>query len=273
MKLQKAPTLITLVFGSILFALPFYVMVVLSLKTPEQIATTSVWAPPSPVTWDNYRNVLTNPNVSFLAFLKNTTIISLLGTIGTLFSSACVAYAFARLKFPGKDRLFLILLATMMLPGIVTMIPSYVMFAKIRWVDTFLPLIVPAFFGAAYNIFLLRQFFLSIPREMEEAAFLDGASHWKIFTQVVLPLSGPALATVGIFAFIWNWRDFMGPLLYLNSPKNQTLETGLRMYQNLNNDQWHLLMAASVLVCFPLIVLFFIGQKAFIKGIVMTGGK
>lgn len=262
-----------LAIGALLFMLPFYVMVVMSLKTPEQIARTAVWSWPSPPTLENYAEVLRNPNVSFQLFLKNTLVIALLTTLGTVASSAAVAYAFARLKFAGKERLFMILLATMMLPGIVTMIPSYVMFAKIRWVNTFLPLVVPAFFAAAYNVFLLRQFFLGLPRELDEAAILDGASYWTIFTRIVLPLSGPALVTVGIFAFIWAWRDFMGPLLYLNDSSKQTLETGLRMYQTLNNDQWHLIMAASVMVSIPLIILFFVGQKAFVKGIVLTGGK
>jgi len=153
------------------------------------------------------------------------------------------------------------------------MIPSYVIFARLGWVNTYLPLVVPSFFAAAYNVFLLRQFFLNLPRELDEAAMLDGASPWEIFARIVLPLSGPALMTVGIFAFIYNWRDFMGPLLYLNEPDKLTLETGLRLYQSQNDDQWHLIMAASTLVSVPLVVLFFLGQKAFIRGIVMTGGK
>ncbi len=264
---------VALVLGAVVFALPFYVMIAMSLKTAAELASTSVWAWPVNPAWDNYQQVLTNANVSFATFLRNTTVIALLTTLGSVLSSALVAYAFARLRFPGRDRLFLLVLATMMLPGIVTLIPSYVMFAQIRWVDTWLPLIVPAFFGGAYNIFLLRQFFLSIPREMEEAAFLDGASHWAIFSKIVLPLSMPALATVGIFAFIWSWRDFLGPLLFLNDPEKQTLETGLRLYQSLNAEQWHLLMAASVMVCIPLIILFLVGQRAFIRGIVLTGGK
>ncbi len=262
-----------LLVGSVAFMLPFYVMLVMSLKTPQQIATTSVWTWPSPVIWSNYSEVLANPSVVFAKLLANTSLISAITTLGTLVSSIFVAYAFARMKFVGRDRLFIALLATMMLPGIVTMIPTYVMFAKVHWINTFLPLTVPAFFGGAYNIFLLRQFFMGIPRELDEAAVLDGASHFTILSRVIVPNSGPVIATVAIFAFIWSWRDFMGPLLYLNSPDLQTLEVGLRSYQSINGDQWHLMMAASVLVTIPLIVLFFIGQRYFIKGIVMTGGK
>ena len=185
-----------------------------------------------------------------------------------------VAYGFSRLRFPGRDRLFLVLLATMMLPAIVTMIPTYVEFKYLRWIDTFLPLTVPAFFGGgAYNIFLLRQFFMGIPRDIDEAAVLDGASHATIFWRLIMPNSGPALATVGIFAFIYTWRDFMGPLLYLNSPENQTLELGLNTYRSLNAEQWELLMAGSVLVMIPLLLLFILGQRYFVKGIVMSGIK
>ena len=168
----------------------------------------------------------------------------------------------------------MLLLATMMLPGIVTMIPTYVLYARIGWVNSFLPLTVPAWFGGgAFNIFLLRQFYLGIPRELDEAAFLDGASYFTIFSRIIMPLSGPALATVGIFAFMYNWKDFMGPLLYLNDPELQTNELGLSTYNALQAAQWHLIMAGSVLVMIPIIILFLIGQKYFVKGIAMTGGK
>jgi multiple sugar transport system permease protein len=165
-------------------------------------------------------------------------------------------------------------MSTMMLPAIVTMIPTYALYKYLHWVDTFLPLIVPAWFGGgAFNIFLLRQFFMGVPRELDEAAILDGASHSVIFWRIIMPVSGPALATVGIFAFIYNWRDFMGPLIYLNSPEKQTLELGLRTYQALQAEQWHLLMAGSVIVMIPLLTLFILGQRYFVKGIVMSGLK
>ena len=262
-----------LLTGAILFLLPLYVMVVMAMKTKGEVAATSVWALPPTFNLDNFKTVLGNPNAPFPMFLKNSAIVAVISTAGILVTSAMVAYSFSRLKFPGRDRLFLVLLATMMLPGIVTMIPTYVEFKYLRWIDTFLPLTVPAFFGGgAYNIFLLRQFFMGIPRDMDEAATLDGASHATIFWRLILPNSGPALATVGIFAFIYTWRDFMGPLLYLNSPENQTLELGLNTYRALNQEQWELLMAGSVLVMIPLLILFLLGQRYFVKGIVMSGG-
>jgi len=264
---------IVLIAGSILFLMPFYVMVVMSLKTPEEIARSPIWQWPVAPSMQNFIDVLQNPGVVFSLLLKNTAMLAVFCTIGTLISSITTAYAFSRLRFPGKDRLFIILLATMMLPGIVTMIPTYVLFAKLHWINTFLPLIVPTFFGSAWNIFLLKQFFSGLPMELDEAARIDGAGHMTILTRVVLPLSGPVLATIGTFTFIGAWRDFMGPLLYLNDPDKQTLEVGLRLYKTMNEDQWHLLMAAAVMVTIPLIIIFLVSQKAFVKGIVMTGGK
>jgi ABC-type glycerol-3-phosphate transport system permease component len=260
--------------GAVVFLVPLYVMLAISLKTEKELGATSIWAWPQNPTFENFRYVIENPNVSFALFLRNTFVISTLATLGVLVSSAMVAYAFARLEFPGRDRLFLLLLSTMMLPGIVTMIPTYVMYSKIGWVNSFLPLWVPAWFGGgAFNIFLLRQFYKGIPRELDEAAFLDGAGYWTIFWRIIAPLSGPALATVGIFAFMYNWKDFMGPLLYLNDPDLQTNELGLSTYNALQASKWHLVMAGSVMVMIPIIILFFIGQRYFVKGIVMTGGK
>ena len=225
----KGVGLVTLLLGVAVFLLPFYVMLAMALKDQSEVATTSMWSWPVHPTLANFVEVLTNPNVSFALFLKNTTFIAVTSTIGVVISSSMAAYGFARVEFAGRDRLFLVLLATMMLPGIVTMIPTYVLYKYLHWVDTFYPLIVPAWFGGgAFNIFLLRQFFMGVPRELDEAAILDGASHSVIFWRILMPVSGPALATVGIFAFIYNWRDFMGPLIYLNSPEKQTLELGLR---------------------------------------------
>lgn len=273
-KVTKVFTWLALVLGSIIFMVPFYVMLAMALKTPNEIAVSSAWAWPKDLTWENFGLVLSNPNVSFQLFFKNSLTIACLSTLGVVVSSSLVGFAFARLKFRGRDRLFILLLSTMMLPGIVTMIPTYFLYKHLHWIDTFMPLWVPAWFGGgAFNIFLLRQFFMGIPRELDEAALLDGATYATVFWKVLIPLSKPALATVGIFTFIHNWRDFQGPLIYLNSPEKQTLELGLQTYRSLNNEQWNLLMAGSVLVMIPLIVLFLIGQKWFVKGIVMTGGK
>lgn len=265
---------IVLVAGAVLFMLPLWIMVMMALKTPNEIAATPPWAWPKALTWENFQLVLGNENADFIMFFRNSSIVSAMSTLGVLISSSIVAYPFARLKFRGRDKLFMLLLSTMMLPGIVTMIPTYVLYKYLHWVDTFYPLTVPAFFGGgAFNIFLLRQFYMTLPRELDEAALIDGASHATIFWRVILPNSGAVLATVGVFAFIYNWRDFMGPLLYLNDPQKQTLELGLRTYQSLNAEQWNLLMAGSVLVMLPLIVLFLVGQRYFVKGIALTGGK
>ncbi len=271
---SRGLTLAILVVGVALFLMPLYVMLAMALKDQSEVATTSLWAWPRQPTLANFREVLQNPNVSFALFLRNTTFIAVTSTVGVVMTSAMAAFGFARIEFAGRDRLFLVLLATMMLPGIVTMIPTYVMYAQIGWVNTFKPLIVPAFFGGgAFNIFLLRQFYLGIPRELDEAAFLDGAGWWTVFWRVLLPLSKPALVTVGVFSFMGAWRDFMGPLLYLNEADKQTLEVGLRTYTALQAEKWHLLMAGSVLVMVPIVILFFVGQRSFVKGIVMTGGK
>lgn len=263
-----------LVIGAVVFMLPLYVMLMMALKTPMEIASTSIWSLPPRPSLDNFGTVLTNPNVSFSLFFRNTLVIAFLSTVGGVLTSAMVAYPFARLRFRGRNGLFTLLLSTMMLPAIVTMIPTYILYSYLRWIDTFYPLWVPAWFGGgAFNIFLMRQFFLGIPKELDEAAYLDGASHSTIFWRIILPLSGPALATIGIFSFIFSWRDFLGPLLYLNDPDKQTLELGLSTYRSLNNDQWQLLMAASILVVIPLILIFVLGQRFFVKGIALTGGK
>jgi multiple sugar transport system permease protein len=273
-KLLRILLWIVLLLGVILSLTPFYIMLAMSLKTPGELAGSSPWALPKEWAWENYGKVLSNPNAPFWMFFRNTTIIAAVSTFGVMLSSSVVAYAFARLKFPGRDRLFTLLLSTMMLPGVVTMIPQYVLWKYLGWIDTFNPMIVPAFFGGgAYNIFLLRQFLMGIPRDIDEAALLDGASHATIFWKLLLPNMGPAMATVGIFAFIYNWKDFMGPLIILNSPENQTLELGLTTYRSLNANQWELLMAGSVLVMLPIMVLFLLGQRYFVKGIVMTGIK
>ena len=233
-----------------------------------------MWALPERPTLDNFRTVLTNPDVNFMQLLWNSTVIAVLSTTGVVLTSSLVAYPFARLPFRGRDRLFVLMLCTMMLPSIVLLIPSYLMFKEVHWVDTFLPLIVPAYFGGgAFNIFLMRQFFMGIPRELDEAALLDGASHFTIWRRILLPLSRPALVTVGLFSFIYTWRDFLTPLVYLNKVQHQTLEVGLSTYSALQQEKYNLLMAGSVLVVIPLVVMFFVGQRYFVKGIIMTGIK
>lgn len=273
-RLLKAVALLLLIAGSVLFLIPFFTAANMSLKSEAEIKTTSTWTLPQQPTLGNYQELLTSPNVSFTGFFWNTLTISVLATLGVLISSSLVAYGFARLRFRGRDKLFIVMLSTMMLPTIITIIPSYLLFARLHWVNSFLPLIVPAWFGGgAFNIFLLRQFFLSVPRELDEAALLDGAGHFTIWRKIIMPLSKTALATVGVFAFIFNWRDFLGPLIYLNDTSKQTLELGLSTYNSIQQEKYHLLMAGSVLVMLPLVVIFFVGQRYFVKGIVMSGIK
>lgn len=260
--------------GAVVTLTPFYLMAVMSLKTGSEIAQ-NPWSLPSIPQWENYVRTwkIEGTDVTFALFFRNSLILAVLGTLGTTLSSSIVAFGFARLRFPGRDRLFVLLLASMMLPGIVTTIPSYIGFRYLRWIDTFYPLIVPAFFGGAFNVFLLRQFFLTLPRELDEAARLDGAGYGQIYWKLIMPLSRPALVTVALFAFIGSWKDLMGPLIYLNSTENQTLELGLRTFQTIRGTDWNLLMAGSVMVMIPLLVLFFAGQRYFIQGIVMSGLK
>jgi multiple sugar transport system permease protein len=229
--------------------------------------------------WQNFIDAMnrgSRPGVgaSFWVYFKNSLIIAFFTILGALLSNAPVAYAFARLKFPGRDLLFIIVLATLMLPYQVTMIPLYLLFNDfLGWKNTFLPLLVPAFFANAYDVFLLRQFFRTIPEEMCDAARVDGASEWQIFTLIVLPLSVPVLATVSVFTFLYAWNDFTGPLLFLDKPSLFTMALGLRDFQGQRTMVWNQLMAASVVFTIPIVVAFFFAQKTFIQGIKLTGSK
>lgn len=213
-------------------------------------------------------------DVSFGTFLGNTLVVCLLSVVGTVLSNALVAYSFARLKWPGRDWFFAATLATMMIPGPVLMVPLYGIFRSLGWIGTLQPLWVPSFFAGAFNIFLMRQFFLTIPEELTDAARIDGCSEWMIFWRIVLPLSKPVLAVVALFTFLGGWNDFMGPLLYLTRKHTFTLALALQSYSSRHNGvQWNYLMAASAVVILPIIVLFFLTQKTFIRGIVTTGIK
>jgi multiple sugar transport system permease protein len=229
--------------------------------------------------WHNFpdamqRSARPGINVNFWTYLKNTTVIAVLAIIGTLLSCAPVAYGFARLRWPGRDLVFLLVLSTIMLPYQVTMIPLFLFFTEtLHWGDTMLPIVVPAFFANAFDIFLLRQFFRSIPEDLLDAARVDGASELRIFLNIVLPLSKPVLATITIFTFLWAWNDFLGPLLYLNNPEHFTMALGLQDFQGQRNTAWNLLMAASTVFTVPIIILFFFAQRTFIEGIKLTGTK
>ena len=229
--------------------------------------------------WQNFPDAMqrgSRPGIgaSFWVYFRNSLVIAFFSIVGTLFSNTPVAYAFARLKFPGRDILFIIILATMMLPFQVTMIPIYLFFNDfLGWGDSFLPLIIPTFFANAYDVFLLRQFFRTIPEEMCDAARVDGASEWQIFTRIVIPLSVPVLATVTVFTFLWAWNDFTGPLLFLTSPRNFTMALGLQDFQSQRTMVWNQLMAAATVFTVPIVIAFFFAQKTFIQGIKLTGSK
>lgn len=264
------------ILGSIIFLAPFFWALSSSLKTPTEIVMYPPLLFPHTPQWSNYTQVWVL--APFGHFIVNSVIYAGLALIGTVASAAAVAYGFARFRFPGRDVLFLILLSTLVLPREVTMIPTFLMFNALGWVDSLKPLIVPSFFGGgAFSVFLLRQFFLTIPRELDEAAVLDGASSVRIFRSIVLPLSKPALATVAIFSFLGSWNDFLGPLIYLNTPENFPLSLGLRFFQQLpvvnGEPREHLMMAAAVMMAAPCILLFVVAQRYFVQGIVMSGLK
>ena len=230
---------------------------------------------PAPV-WSNYPEALRflPPETDHgLVFLENTVLVSVLSIIGTLFSSSFVAFAFSRLRFPGRNVLFTVLLATMMLPSAVTMMPLFLLFRDVGWVDTLTPLWAPAFLGQAFYIFMLRQFFLGVPVELEEAARIDGASWFSTFWRILMPQLKPALAAISIMAFMGSWNDFRGPLIYISSPSHETLAYALQLFQTAHGGEPALLMAASTLVMIPVLLLFFFTQRYFIQGVTLTGIK
>lgn len=263
-----------LLAGAVVFMLPLYVMVAMSLKSEQEIANSSMWAWPAHLTWDNYRTLLTDPDLNFFRKFLNTLFLASVPTAASLLTASMVAYPFARLRFRGRDRLFVILLATMMLPGVVTMIPGYVLMAKLGWIDTYKPFVIPAFFGGgAFSIFLIRQNMMSIPRELDEAAKIDGATNAVIFWRILLPNLGPVLATLGVLGFVGGFKDFMGPLMMLNDPDKMNLEVGLRSLQTAHRTDFHLLMAGSMLVLLPIFVIFVLFQRLFVRGLSLSGGK
>lgn len=268
-------TYLVLILIGGLFSVPAVWMVSSSLHSLTGVFSQPYEWLPDPVQWENYRRAVTI--LPFPRFLLNTVMITVPVMIATVVSSALVAYGFARFRFPGRDLLFAVCLATMMLPGQVTMIPLYIGFSELGWIDTYLPLIVPSLFGSPFFIFLLRQFFLTIPVDSEEAAIIDGAGRLRIWWSIILPQARPALATVLIFSFIGTWNDFFGPLVYLNSPEKATLTLGLNLMktQILGSGvvEWNILMAASLLVLLPNILLFAFAQRQFVQGITFGGGR
>ena len=258
--------------GAVVVMVPVVWMLSTSLKPLGQtLAFPPTWIP-KPFQWGNYVEALTF--LPFHLFAKNSLIYTVSTMVGEALASSLVAFAFARLRARGRNLLFLLVLSTMMVPAQVTMIPQYVMFSKIEWTDSLRPLIVPAFFGSPYLIFLLRQFFATISRDMDDAARIDGCSWFGIYWRVIVPMSKPVLTTVMILSFMWHWNDFMGPLIYLDSKEKMTLSLGLsRFTAQYGATPWNLLMAASLVTVLPCVVLFFVLQRYFIQGIVISGVK
>jgi multiple sugar transport system permease protein len=252
------------------FLMPFAFVVLTSLMSDDQALTTALW--PRPIQWSNYAEVFRQSPL--LRYTWNTWVIASLSTLGVLVSCTPVAYALSRLEWRGRQAAFLLVLSTIMLPFQVTVVPLYIIFTRLHWIGTMKPLIVPLFFGDAFSIFLLRQFFLTIPEELLDAARVDGANELTVLTRVVVPLARPAIAAVALLQFLYAWNDFFAPLLYLVEKKNLwTLSLGLSDFKGQFHTQWNLTMAASVLFMLPVILLFFAAQRVFVEGVTVTGVK
>jgi ABC-type glycerol-3-phosphate transport system permease component len=261
-----------LLLGSVVMLMPFLWLVSSSLKLENQIFIFPPEWIPNPVRFQNYVDALTYK--PFGTYISNTLFIVVLNMVAILGSASFCAYGFARIRFPGRDFWFAIVLSTMMVPYFVLMVPQFVIFTRLGWVNSFLPLTVPFFFGGgAFNIFLLRQFFRTLPEELADAARIDGCNEFTIYARIMLPLAKPALATVAIFTFLNGWNDFLGPLLYLSSPEKFTVAIGLATFRSVMRTRWDLLMAASTAMILPVVILFFFAQRYFIQGIVLSGLK
>jgi ABC-type glycerol-3-phosphate transport system permease component len=262
-----------LIAGAVIVMIPLAWMLSTSLKVPTQVNKfPPIWIP-NPVVWSNYISAVTIFPVPFYVFVRNSLFMSLSITVGTVMSNAIVAFAFARLHFRGSRVLFLIVLSTMMLPGQVTMIPLFIMFSKLGWVNTYNPLIIPSFFGSAYFIFLMRQFYATIPREMDDAARIDGCGILGTFFRIILPMSKAAVGITAIFAFSWSWNEFLGPLIYLSKMETFPLALALSYLRGTYRVLWSELMVVSFIAMLPPLILFFVAQRSYIQGIVITGVK
>lgn len=270
-RINRALAYVCLIVASAFFMIPFIWLLSTSLKPLTQIFTFPPEWIPRPILWSNYSRAV--EYIPFWTYLKNTAIITIASTLGVIISCPLVAYSFAKLEYRGRGILFFVTLAVMMIPGQVTMIPLFLLFTKLGWVGTPLPLIVPQFFGVPIYIFLLRQFFMGLPDALREAARLDGASEFRIYLQIMFPLAKSAVLAVALFQFMGSWTDFMGPLLYLTNEPSYTVSLGLQQFQSQKGSEWGLLMAVSTLMTLPIIVLFFFLQKTFISGITFSGIK
>ena len=257
--------------GALIFMLPFLWMISTSLKPSTQVFVYPIQWIPKPFVWRNYIDALSS--APFGTYYLNTSIITVFTLIGTIISCVLSAYGFARLNFKGRDFLFMLVLSAMMLPNQVTVIPQFIMFKSVGWLNTFLPLTVPAFFGPPFYIFLLRQYMLNLPKELDDAAFIDGCSKLQVLGIILLPLLKPAIFTMAILTFLGTWNDFFGPLIYLSEMKKYTITLGLTLFRGEFSIYWNWLMAASVVAILPCLLIFIFFQRYFIQGIALTGLK
>lgn len=271
-KISKSIIYIILFFISFVCLVPFYWMIRSSLMDMSQIFTMPpIWIP-NPIKFSNYKEALTM--LPFGRYFLNTLFVVVFTVLGTVITSSLCAYSFSRIEWKGRDTVFGILLTAMMIPFAVTLIPTFIGWQKLGVVNSYAPLIVPAWFGGGvFNVFLLRQFFRTIPKELDEAARIDGAGHFTIYSKIIMPLSKPSLIVVSLFSFMGSWNDFLGPLVYLNDGDKFTLSLGLMQFQGMYSAQWQYMMAAATVVLIPIVIIFFIGQKYFIEGISMSGMK
>lgn len=263
-----------LVVGAMVMFVPFLWMLSSSLKAEQSVFQYPPQLIPNPVMWNNYVEALVYK--PFGTYVRNTLFLVAVNLLAVLLVASFVAYGFARLRFPGRDAWFVVVLATMMMPYYVLMVPIFIMFTKLQWIDTYLPLTVPTFFGGgAFNIFLMRQFFRSIPTELSDAAVIDGCNEFQIFWIIMMPLAKPALVSIAILSFLFTWNDFLGPLLYIKSPDLFTVSIGLAGFRSIMRSRWDLLMAASSAMTIPVVALFFAAQRYFFEsgGITLTGLK
>lgn len=255
----------------VMIGIPIGWMLVTAFKERQQIFA---WPPvywPNPIRWQNFTDVLTQ--IPFMRFAANSLFIAAMNIIGHVSSCTLVAFAFARLRFPGRNLLFMLLLATLMIPGQITLLPRFVVFQSLGWVGSYLPLIVPSFFGNAFFIFLMRQYIMTIPRDLDEAARIDGASTWDVFFRIILPLCLPPMMVTAVLTFLWTWNEFLDPLIYISNYDDYTIQLGLNMLKGRYNIQWNLIMAGSLIGVVPPIVLYFFAQKYLIGGIANIGIK
>jgi ABC-type glycerol-3-phosphate transport system permease component len=263
---------------ALLLAFPFLWMISTSLKTDPELIRFPPRLWPEPITWDNYVRTFTRDDIPIHLFARNSVIVTILAVIGQVLTSTMVGFSFARLRWFGRDVCFAVLLATMMLPSQVTIVPVFILFSKLGWTNTWLPLIVPAWFGSPFFIFLVRQFMLTLPRDLDDAARIDGCNTWQLYWQVILPLCKPVVAAVAVFSFQTHWNDFFNPLIYITDPDKQLLSVGITYLTTMMSigpvaTPWNTLMAVSLAMTLPMIVVFFAAQRVFVKGVVFSGLK